>query len=97
MLAVEAGAEDVEFSTDIIEIYTAAAELHAVSTALSEAGLKLFEAQLLHVPKNEIELDRKDTLQVMGIIEALEELDDVQQVYSGLKITDAALAELEAA
>ena len=97
MLAVEAGAEDVEFSDDTIEVYTAATELHAVSTALSEAGLELSEAQLSQIPKNEIELGQKDTLQVMGIIDALEELDDVQQVYSGLKITDAALAELEAA
>ncbi|HMR67803.1 MAG TPA: YebC/PmpR family DNA-binding transcriptional regulator [Anaerolineae bacterium] len=97
MMAVEAGAQDVEIGDEAIEIYTAATDLHAVSTALTEQGLKIAESQLSQVPKNEIELGQKETLQVMGIIEQLEELDDVQQVYSGLAISDAALAELEAA
>ena len=97
MLAVDAGAEDVEISDDTFEIYTAATDLHAVSTALSDAGLTIAEAQLSQIPKNEIELDHKETMQVMGIIEALEELDDVQNVYSGLAISDEAIAELEAA
>ncbi len=97
MLAVEAGAEDVEFGEDNIEIYTVATDLHAVSTALAEEGLKISEAELSQIPKNEIELGHKETLQVMGVIEALEELDDVQQVYSGLSITDEAIAELETA
>lgn len=97
MMAVEAGAEDVEIGDEAIEIYTAATDLHAVSTALTDQGLKIAESQLSQVPKNEIELGQKETLQVMSIIEQLEELDDVQQVYSGLAISDAALAELEAA
>jgi YebC/PmpR family DNA-binding regulatory protein len=97
MMAVEAGAEDVDIGDELIEIYTAATDLHAVSTALTDQGLKIAESHLSQIPKNEIELDQKETLQVMGIIEQLEELDDVQQVYSGLAISDAALAELEAA
>lgn len=97
MLAVEAGAEDVEIGEDSIEIYTVATDLHAVSTALADEGLKISEAELSQIPKNEIELGHKETLQVMGVIEALEELDDVQQVYSGLSITDEAIAELETA
>jgi YebC/PmpR family DNA-binding regulatory protein len=97
MIAVEAGADDVEISDDIIEIYTGATDLHTVSSALSDAGLKLTEAELSQIPKNEIEVGQKETVQVMGIIESLEDLDDVQNVYSGLAITDEALAELEAA
>ncbi len=97
MIAVEAGADDVEISDDIIEIYTGPTELHAVSNALTEAGLKPTEAQLSQIPKNEIELGQKETVQVMNILEALEDLDDVQRVFSGLAITDEALAELEAA
>jgi len=96
MMAVDAGAEDVEISNDVIEIYTEATDLHRVSTALSDGGLKLDDAELSQIPKNEIELGQKETLQVMNIIEALEDLDDVQRVYSGLKITDEAIAELEA-
>ncbi len=97
MLAVDAGADDVQISEDWFEIYTAPDALHAISVALTKGGLTIAEAELSEVPKNEIELSSKDTLQVMGVIEALEELDDVQQVYSGLAISEEALAELEAA
>jgi len=97
LLAVDAGAEDVEISEDFFEIYTAATDLHVVSTALSDNGLEVSEAELSQVPQNEIELGQKETLQVMGIIETLEELDDVQRVFSGLSISDEAIAELEAA
>lgn len=97
MMAVDAGADDVEISAEVIEVYTSADKLHAVSTALADNGLTIQEAELMPIPKNEIGLDHKETLQVMGVIETLEELDDVERVYSGLHITDAALAELEAA
>jgi len=97
LLAVEAGAEDVEIGDDIIEVYTASADLHTVTAALEETGIKTDEAQLLQIPKNEIELGPKESVQIMGIVEALEELDDVDQVYSGLAISDEAIAQLEAA
>ncbi len=97
MIAVDAGADDVQISEEWFEIYTPADELHAVQTALAKSGLTAAEAELSEVPKNEIELDHKDTVQMMGLIEALEELDDIQQVYSGLAISDEAIAELEAA
>jgi YebC/PmpR family DNA-binding regulatory protein len=97
MIAVDAGADDVQISEEWFEIYTPADELHAVSSALANKGLTIAEAELSEVPKNEIELAPKETVQVMGVIEALEELDDVQQVYSGLSISDEAMAELEAA
>ncbi len=97
MIAVDAGADDVQISEEWFEIYTPADELHAVSSALANKGLTIAEAELSEVPKNEIELAPKETVQVMGVIEALEEVDDVQQVYSGLSISDEAMAELEAA
>lgn len=97
MIAVDAGADDVVISEDTFEIYTSPDELHAVREALGKKGLKADEAELSEVPKNEIELGPKETVQVMGLIEALEELDDVQQVYSGLHVSDEAIAELEAA
>lgn len=97
MIAVDAGADDVQISDEWFEIYTPADELHTVSGALTKNGLTVDEAELSQVPKNEIELGPKETVQVMGVIEALEELDDIQQVYSGLNISDEAMAELEAA
>ena len=97
MIAVDAGADDVVISEGEFEIYTSPDELHAVREALGKKGLKAEEAELSEVPKNEIELEPKETVQVMGLIEALEELEDVQQVYSGLHVSDEAIAELEAA
>ncbi len=97
MLAVDAGADDVEISNGLIEIYTSPDMLHVVSSALARQGLAVAEAELAPIPKNEIELGRKETEQVMGIIDALDELDDVQQVYSGLHISSAMMTELEKA
>ncbi|MCK6624791.1 MAG: YebC/PmpR family DNA-binding transcriptional regulator [Anaerolineae bacterium] len=97
MIAVDAGADDVQISDELFEIYTPADELHAVSSALSNSGLTIAEAELSYIPKNEIELDPKETVQVMSVIEALEEQDDVEQVYSGLHLSDEAMAALEAA
>ena len=59
MVAVEAGADDVEISEETVEIYTGPTDLHAVSSALSDAGLKLTEAELSQIPKNEIEVGPK--------------------------------------
>jgi transcriptional/translational regulatory protein YebC/TACO1 len=71
--------------------------LHAVNTSLEKAGFKASEAELSQIPKNEIALSHQETVQVMNVIEALEDLDDVQQVYSGLSIGDEAIAALERA
>jgi len=97
MVAVDAGADDVEISEQVIEIYTTPDTLHVVSGALVDNGLEVAEAELALIPKNEIEIGPKETVQVMGIIESLDDLDDVQQVYSGLHLSDAAMAELEKA
>ncbi|MCG3210862.1 MAG: putative transcriptional regulatory protein [Anaerolineae bacterium] len=97
MQAVEAGAEDVEIGEESFDIYTAAADLHAVVSVLEEAGLTIDEAELLEMPKNEVELGPDETIKVMAIVEALEELDDVDQVFSGLAISDEAIAAMEAA
>ncbi len=97
MIAVDAGAEDVDISDELVEIYTTPDMLHVVSSALVENGLKVDEAELAPIPKNEIELDQKETGQVMNIIETLDDLDDVQQVYSGLHLSDDLMLELEKA
>jgi len=97
MVAVDAGADDVEISDDTIEVYTAPDALHAVRTALEEAGFTVDEAELSRFAKNEIELSVKETLSIMSIVEVLEESDDVDRVFTNLSISDAALTELETA
>ncbi len=95
MIAADAGADDIETGDELFEIYTSPDMLHVVSAAIVDNGLSIDEAELAPIPNNEIEVGHKETLQALGVIEALEELDDVQQVYSGLHISEAAMAELE--
>jgi len=96
-IAVEAGAEDVVFSDDLIEIYVDPGNFQAVRQALKDAALQLEAAELSLIPRTTMQLDEKETLQVMSVIEALEELDDVQQVYSNLDISDEVMSQYEAA
>ena len=94
--AVEAGAEDVVLSEGLIEIYAPLEDFQAVRQAVQERDIQVETAELAMIPKSTIQLSEKETLQVMGVIEALEELDDVQQVYSNLDISDEAMARYEA-
>ena len=92
MKAVEAGAEDVDVSGDYVEVYTAAADLHAVREVLERQGLSVEDAELSMVPKTLMSLQEKETLQILRLLEQMEELDDVQQVYSNLDIPEEILA-----
>ncbi|MGF1504378.1 MAG: YebC/PmpR family DNA-binding transcriptional regulator [Chloroflexi bacterium] len=97
MTAAEAGADDVVEGEEIFEIFTEKDVLHSVAGALEEAGYKLGDAKLDWVATNEIELGQKEALKVLGIIEQLEDLDDVQTVYSNLNISDEVMVAYEAA
>lgn len=92
MMAVEAGAQDVEIGDEYLEIYTDPGDLNWVRESLTKQGLTVEEAELAMVAKTSLSLSDKETLQAMSLIEALEDLDDVQQVYSNLNISDSVLA-----
>jgi YebC/PmpR family DNA-binding regulatory protein len=96
-VAVDAGADDVVIGDDLIEVYAAQSDFQTVRQALEDAGIETDTAELSMIPKSTIELDPKDALKVMGVIETLEELDDTQQVYSNLEITDELMARYEEA
>jgi YebC/PmpR family DNA-binding regulatory protein len=95
-VAVEAGADDVVFGDDMIEVYAELDSFRAVRQALEDAGITFETAELSMIPKTTMQLGEKETLQVMGIIDALEDLDDVQQVYSNLNISDEVMEKYEA-
>ena len=95
--AVEAGADDVELSDDLVEVFTAVERFKAVQDALSERGVSLEAAELSWIPSNTITLEPKQAFQNMTLINSLEELDDVAHVYSTLDITDEIIAAFEAA
>jgi YebC/PmpR family DNA-binding regulatory protein len=87
-IAVESGADDVTFGDDLIEIFAEPAEFQIVRDGLQQAGLTLDSAEITMMPKTTITLDEKQAFQNMNLISHLEELEDVQQVYSNLEITD---------
>jgi YebC/PmpR family DNA-binding regulatory protein len=93
-LAVEAGADDVDFEEGDAEIVGPVESFKRIGDALKQAGIKIDDAGLRMQPNQEIELSQSDTTKVMRVIEELEELDDVQSVSSNLKISDEAIAEL---
>jgi YebC/PmpR family DNA-binding regulatory protein len=95
-LAVEAGADDVNFDNETIEITGPVEVFKEISDSLKKANIHSDEAGLKLVPTNEVELSPGDTIQVYKVIEALEDLDDVQDVYTNLVISDEAMAQLEA-
>jgi YebC/PmpR family DNA-binding regulatory protein len=97
LVAADAGAEDVQFENGLAEIYTGLDEFQTVRDTLEEAGYELDEATMAYEPKTPLSLDHRDAVQVMKVIEHLEDLDDVQNIYSALQITDEAIAAVEGA
>jgi YebC/PmpR family DNA-binding regulatory protein len=95
-MAIEAGAEDVDTSDDLIEFYTLPSDLHAVAKALQGMGIKPESVELIMKPKNMASLDAKDALSVLNVIDNLEELDDVQNVYSNLDLNEELVNQFEA-
>lgn len=81
MLALEAGAEDFEPSEEIYEITTEPADFTAVREKLEEAGLTFLEAEIQMIPTTTVSLDEKGVEKMERLIEKLEELDDVSEIY----------------
>jgi YebC/PmpR family DNA-binding regulatory protein len=96
-LAVEAGADDVILGNDDIEIIGPVETFKEVSDRLQEADIQPDEAALRMIPNSVIQLSSDQAVKVMRIIEDLEDLADVQNVYSNLDITEEAVILLEAA
>ncbi len=91
--AAEAGADDVEFG-EVVEIYVELDSFQAVRQALKDAEYQIAEASVIYDPNNTVELSLDESVQVMKFIEAVEDVDDVQNVYSTLEISDDAIAAL---
>ena len=81
MLALEAGAEDFEPSEEIYEITTEPTDFTVVREKLEEAGLTFLEAEIQMIPTTTVSLDEKGVEKMERLIEKLEELDDVSEIY----------------
>jgi YebC/PmpR family DNA-binding regulatory protein len=95
-LAIDAGADDVLEDGDNVEIIGPVESFKTISDALKAAKVLPDEGGLRMIAKQDLELDVQDTLQVLRAVETIEDLDDVQHVYHNLKISEEALAALEA-
>jgi len=96
-VAVEAGAEDVVISDDLIEVFSPLDTFQEVRQALAALGVQFEQVEISMIPKTTIQLSEQETMRVMGVINALEDLEDVQQVFSNLDISDEVMAKFEAA
>ena len=96
-MLVDAGADDVQYTPEFVEVYGAVERFKALTEALAAAGIAPDEAQVRMEPTNPLSLTPSETAQVMRTVEHLEDLDDVQEVYTNLQITDEAMAALEVA
>jgi YebC/PmpR family DNA-binding regulatory protein len=93
MKAIDAGAEDFRVDDEGIEIYTEPAQMETVRVALEQDKVKVAAAELAMIPKTTLELQPKETVTVLKLMERLEELDDVQRVYSNLELSEEALSQ----
>lgn len=94
-LALEAGAEDVADEGGVFQVITEPSDYFDIKAALEEKGLELSFSEVSMKPKNTIPLEGADLKKLFTITEAIEELDDVQEVFSNFEADDAAMAELE--
>jgi YebC/PmpR family DNA-binding regulatory protein len=92
--AADAGADDIRPSDDRWEVVTEAKDLARVRDALAAAGLPIESADLTMLPQSTVPLDAEGARPVLRLMDALEELDDVQDVYTNFDIPDEVLAEV---
>ena len=92
LVAIDAGASDVETEEDVVVIYTDPADLHRVREALGAAGLETEAAQLTMRPKTLVAPEPDVAVKIIRLVEKLEDLDDVQEVFTNIDVTDDVLA-----
>jgi len=94
LAALEGGAEDVRTSDDAYEVVTPPEDLFKVRQALESAGVRVTSAEVTMVPRNTVHLEGKEAQQVLRLMEALEEQDDVQRAYANFDIPEEILEQV---
>jgi len=93
--ALEAGAEDISDEGDTLEVVTAPNDVMDVKEALEASGIAVESAEITRLPKNPINVDDKTAESALKLMEALEDDDDVQHVYSNFDISEEVMARME--
>ena len=86
MVAIDAGAEDIGADDDMFEITCEPSDLAAVRGALDEAGIEVESAEVAQLPKTRVELDEEGATKLVRLVDALEELDDVDAVHGNFDV-----------
>jgi YebC/PmpR family DNA-binding regulatory protein len=92
--AIDAGADDVDTTGDGVEVYTTPGALEHVRRALDDAGVPVEHAESAMIAKNTVEVDEQRARQNLRLVEALEDLDDVQRVTANFDIPEDVFAEV---
>jgi YebC/PmpR family DNA-binding regulatory protein len=92
--AIDAGADDVVQDGDEFQVLTDPADFAAVRAAIAAAGIEYEQAELTMIPKNTVKLEENDARKTMKIVDALEDSDDVQEVFANFDIPEDVLESL---
>jgi len=92
-LAIDAGADDFESDESIYEIYTSPEAFEDVLNAIKKKGIETMTAEISMIPQTYVKVEGKTAQQVVKLMEALDEHDDVQHVYANFDIEESELAE----
>lgn len=87
-IVLEAGAEDMKAEDEVFEISAAPADFEAIEKALGEKGIETISAEVTMVPDTTVKLEGKDAEKMMALVDALEEHDDVQNIYANYEIEE---------
>ncbi|MDQ3467077.1 MAG: YebC/PmpR family DNA-binding transcriptional regulator [Chloroflexota bacterium] len=93
LVAIDAGARDVQVEDHLIEVVTEVEDLHSVQQALEASGFNIVSAQLAMRPKTLMSPEPDVAIKSIRLVERLEDLDDVQEVFTNLDVSDEVLAE----
>jgi len=89
-IVLEAGAEDMKAEGDVFEIVAEPGDYDAVADALAEKGIETASAEVTMVPDNTVRIEGKDAEKMMSLVDALEEHDDVQNIYANYEMDEEA-------
>jgi len=95
LFAIDAGAEDVKTENGTVEVYTEPTALEQVRREIERRRLKVASAESSMLPKASLTLDEKDALQLLKLMDRLEDLDDVQKVYTNAEFREDLLEKYE--
>jgi YebC/PmpR family DNA-binding regulatory protein len=95
MLVADAGGDDMEIGEDEVLVYTSPADVMSVKSALEAAGIPVKGAELVMEPLNPTVVSVSDAQKVLRLTDRLEDLDDIQNVYHSMELTDEIAAALE--